>query len=137
MNVKLLRKIQKHILAEPRRLNMEWIATAAREVAVDKIPPCGTICCISGWASVLSRPSVKLRVVEHFLYNPKNKKSYAARDGMEKLQIDQDQGLRLFYVSYWPPMLRNRFWDSKGNKQLEAALAVERIDLFIESEGKE
>ena len=56
MNVRLLRKVQKHILEEPKRYDQDIVAKASSEA------PCGTACCIAGWAEVLGNsksPAVK------------------------------------------------------------------------------
>lgn len=60
--MRLLRKIQRHILAEPRRLYMNWfVKTGApgevfrSDVGNDQImPDCGTAACIAGWANILT-----------------------------------------------------------------------------------
>jgi hypothetical protein len=55
MNVKLLRKIQKHILEEPRRLDMDVVLVKDIDPASWRdAPPCGTVGCIAGWACALS-----------------------------------------------------------------------------------
>lgn len=64
MNVKLLRKIKKHILEEPRRFLMRTFMVRKNEVigktfnsdSYQQIPfaKCGTAACIGGWAVLLS-----------------------------------------------------------------------------------
>jgi hypothetical protein len=60
VNVKLLRKIQKHILEEPKRFIMSDIIVRDRPGAEFddygisfQIPDCGTTACICGWALIL------------------------------------------------------------------------------------
>lgn len=53
LNVRLLRRIQKHILAEPLRIDMgEFVKTKYFDEVEQ--PPCGTTACIAGWALILS-----------------------------------------------------------------------------------
>jgi hypothetical protein len=62
LNVKLLRRIKKHILEEPRRLMMNWyVATGDpdQEFYGDNntkqtFPACGTAACIAGWTNLLT-----------------------------------------------------------------------------------
>lgn len=61
----LLRRVEKRILEEPKRLNMDHWGYRATDsyseylsnpgmlqVAPDLIPPCGTVGCIAGWAAL-------------------------------------------------------------------------------------
>jgi hypothetical protein len=59
MNVKLLRRIQKHILAEPKRLDMgNFIVRKSDGLgSLVRFPKCGTVGCIAGWAVTLSTAS--------------------------------------------------------------------------------
>lgn len=58
MNIPLLRKVSEHILAEPRRVNMNIGLYQFGDVSIPgwhrNKPPCGTIGCIAGWAARLS-----------------------------------------------------------------------------------
>ena len=58
MNTRLLRKVQKHILEEPRRLNMDIILDDRVSARDPKNPPCGTVGCIAGWAIVLAHGDI-------------------------------------------------------------------------------
>ena len=56
--VTLLRKVKRHILAEPKRIAMRVWRIEKRGIAnrsVLKIPSCGTVACIGGWVEVLSK----------------------------------------------------------------------------------
>jgi hypothetical protein len=57
INVKLLRKVQKHILAEPKRVNMGTFIYRKKDEPdmCEKWPACGTVACIAGWAVTLSQ----------------------------------------------------------------------------------
>jgi hypothetical protein len=52
MNVKLLRKVAKHILAEPKRWGFMW-----RLHTTDS--PCGTQACIGGWTELLGEQYIR------------------------------------------------------------------------------
>jgi hypothetical protein len=58
MNVKLLRKVKRHILEEPKRFLMSTIDThgaPGEETGYGgKFAKCGTAACICGWACALS-----------------------------------------------------------------------------------
>lgn len=64
LNVRLLRKIQKHILEEPRRLKMDNAVVLKKgsersfmsdfRTTQQLFPACGTAACIAGWAVILS-----------------------------------------------------------------------------------
>lgn len=78
--INLLRKIERHILAEPRRLNMKRWGTVydlskfaklkkliqgnatyipgVQEDVAKNMPPCGTVGCIAGWTVFLSKPKI-------------------------------------------------------------------------------
>ena len=54
LNVRLLRRILRHIKADPRRYNQgTW---GVEKPAEHGGPPCGTQACIAGWAVLLSVP---------------------------------------------------------------------------------
>lgn len=81
MNIELLRKVQEHIKAEPKRWTFGW-ATASHE------SPCGTQACIGGWTVLLSKGTTDWR------------ESGLSREAMKLLDIDRDQAARLFFC--WP-----------------------------------
>lgn len=47
MNVRLLRRVAKHIVEEPRRYNQGSWCDRSNDA------PCGTMACIAGWAVIL------------------------------------------------------------------------------------
>lgn len=141
MNVELLRKIQKHILAEPLRYNQN--ATIARgdpggevcmdvgDVEVQKAPTCGTIGCLAGWAHLLSIPENK-RVNAKF--------SYAKARAALGLTLQEAQRLFSYVYSYspgvWPERFVAAYRNAKTARQ-RARVAVQRIDHFIKTKGAE
>lgn len=135
MNVKLLRKVAKHILAEPRRLLMRtWILEKSDRVMAIRyggrsarstrpFAKCGTAACISGWACIVSGRREEA------------KESSFMDIGMELLGIDYPQAHRLFGPENWPKKFRPGLKDD--GKKSTAKVAAARIEHFIKTEGKE
>jgi hypothetical protein len=133
MNVRLLRRVAKHILAEPRRYEQGvWCEATTSS-------PCGTTACIAGWAAILGE-KLDLKTIDHDdLY-------YRASSKARKLlNINRDQAARLF--SYpatsiepdelgWPKRFAKRFFAAK-TKRGQAKVAVARIEHFIKTKGAE
>lgn len=111
MNTRLLHKVQKAILAEPRQFNMDtWFSYFDCE---GKPPPgCGTAACIGGWAIALSK-NLTPRVL-----------------GLTVGQAD-----RLFVKYLWPTAYRTRRAERTAKQY--ARNAAKRIDHFIKTEGEE
>lgn len=130
--VKLLRKVEKHILAEPKRFYMGWWGTHYSKDTVeesDALPPCGTVACIAGWASILALPKGTLPT-------PRFIDSLCAEKGQEVLELTISQSCRLFHVDSWPSAF-NPAGYSQLEKQKQAELAVARIEHFIATGGAE
>lgn len=143
INVKLLRKIQKHILAEPKRFIMgDFIVRRSdRDEMVESdglttpFAACDTAACIAGWACLLS---------------DRNPLTGFAKLGAELLgieYIDPDsvdeedvvpicESDRLFYTSTWPEEFARPFHSAKTREE-KAAIAVQRIDHFLATKGAE
>lgn len=53
--VRMLRKVKRHILAEPKRIGMNYWCIKGDEVVKEglKVPACGTVACIGGWLETL------------------------------------------------------------------------------------
>jgi hypothetical protein len=127
MNVRLLRRVAKHIAAEPRRFQMgDWIIKKSEEgerfrefshkggATLHNFAPCGTAACIGGWTQIIS----------------KRKNSTAA------LAIDEYQSLRLFNVSEWPEQFETPYLLAKTPAK-RVRIAVARIEHFIKTKGQE
>jgi hypothetical protein len=120
MNVKLLRKIQAAIKAEPRRFVMNnWINRRSR------VAPCGTSACIAGHAVLLSfklpwKEAAGLRLKEH-----------PSIEAMRLLKLSYNEATLLFYESAWP----YQFKPGRGTTLAKHAIA--RIDHFIRTKGRE
>lgn len=138
INVRLLHRIQQHILEEPKRLDMgtfieriaiERIAAEEEDYPEDyakKFPTCGTIGCIAGWAVTLS--SKEGREVPYADIPAKAKRLL----GLTPIQAD-----RLFYASSWPNPLAYKIDNSNPQTKAHAKLTAKRIDRFIASKGEE
>ena len=135
MNVKLLRKIQKHILAEPRRLAMcDWIQRGKPgqeltfqdgSVIGQTYAECGTAACIAGWAVILSSKRT-----------PKDSDTVLDR-AIKILGITEYQSDSLFLRSLgWPQKFSQAYLAAKTPSG-KARVAVRRIDHFIKTKGAE
>jgi hypothetical protein len=120
MNVELLRKIQKHILEEPKRIYMpRWrlVFSAIRKEGLCA-PECGTVGCIGGWAEILSG-------VEGY-----------ARD-LLGLDSEHGEASRLFNDDEWPEKFQTGLRKANPQTQAYAQVVSDRIDHFISTRGEE
>jgi len=136
--VKLLRRVKRHILAEPKRLDMnQWVKPSRQS-------PCGTAACIAGWTVLLSGPEEKIAEVS------KTRTLYEANEAAiggfgvgigerarQLLGLTYEQSVRLFHVKaawvngVWPTEFARRYTSTKTTKAEKAKVAAERIDHFI------
>jgi hypothetical protein len=129
MNVKLLRKVKKHILEEPKRLFMRtyvfkksYEGEKLRTCMGKKrdFARCGTAACIAGWAVLLSKKGDTVNLVT----------------GREALELpDIETALRLFEPSSWPDKFQDGLDDDGTIKT--ARVAAARIEHFIKTKGAE
>ena len=152
--VQRLRKLQKYILDEPKRFNLEtwgevcnpktYAALEAEYVGADVVnqkPPCGTVGCIAGNLCVLSgdiKPNVIIdrlgSELETYIF-PRNTDEMAAK----YLGLDIDEAEKLFYLEEWnygtgwPEEFAARLEKHKPGTLEYAKVAVARIDHFIET----
>jgi hypothetical protein len=131
INVKLLRKIAKHITDKPRRFVMRTFMYStdgwgdefrADDGSMQKFEKCGTVACIGGWAVLLTdgvapTGEIRARAVEIL--------------GIQGMNED-----KLFEVTMWPTEFTKRYWAAKTQRQ-RAKVAAERIEHFIATEGVE
>lgn len=127
MNVKLLRQVQKFLLAEPRRFDMgEWITSLAYADGVLANPPCGTALCIAGAAyAISSKLKLDHTCVESVV---------VSRGAVEALQLEGPSPL--FFVCDWPEKFRTKYHNAETPLQ-RAKVGVARIEHFIKTGGKE
>lgn len=131
INVRLLRKVQKAILAHAAHFDMgEWgKGLRADEVLHDEPPEseCGTVACIAGFTVLIEDGRTGDNV---------------ATRAAELLNLDYDYdrndstGDMLFLLSNWPTRFRARYRKAQRNIT-RARIAVERINHFIVTNGAE
>jgi len=131
MNVKLLRRIKKHILAEPKRFAMGFWVRRKEDSDDGKVHDysytgsyarCGTAACIGGWAMILSGE------------NPQGNTLIQER-AAELIGIQYFRSDRLFDASRWPEEFQ-RFASAKKAPE-RAQIAAARIEHFIKTNGRE
>lgn len=118
MNTRLLRKVQRKILAEPKQFQMRTWFTSDLD---HKIPNCGTAACIGGWALVLSRkakPSALQLIPSPFELI------------REALNLPYWQASLLCVFRQWPVKFQRYGEDN-------AKQAARRIEHFIKTGGEE
>lgn len=131
MNVKLIRRIQKAILAEPKRVNMSDWAFHPSWVAKRKLPRCNTVTCIAGWAVALDR---KLRGAGLVAYDCDGVGIAAA--GRKALDLPSDfYGPSLFSALRWPEPYASRIAKYNSGTKRYAKVVAARLDYLIK-EGK-
>jgi hypothetical protein len=131
--VRLLRRVEKHILAEPKRYVQ---GTWGR---LDNTSPCGTTACIAGWIDVLNQSERKptksflkrwaSKMVTRPLYRC-NTPDRASR----ALGVHPVKTINLFEASgsYWPGHFRADWYAAKTREDV-AKIAVARIEHFIQT----
>jgi hypothetical protein len=134
LNVKLLRKIQTHILESPNRLMMGDIisyyppGTSLQEGRVTyTVPSCGTVACIAGWALVLTgtKGDFHLNTAAKLLGIPYEDELFGGIP-----YEDEWFGSDLFFVSRWPEKFK-RGWKKAKTPKGRARITVRCIDYFI------
>lgn len=127
MNVRLLRRVQKIILSEPKRLDMSTWGERVDPKEDPSAPKCGTVGCIAGWAYMLAN-----RVPRKF----GAEMPPIWRDaGAEALDISDEQARALFYVKDWPEKFIDAY--SPDGSKKSARVCARRIDHFIKTKGAE
>jgi len=154
--IRILRKVQAHILEEPHRLTMQaWGmvhseagGTTGYEIKDDKVPACRTTGCVAGWTIFLNN----LKLWKDFLKNAKDageninlKNETEPMDvAAEILGLSEEEALRLFVFSSrsvgtnegWPEKFSGRYQRAKTAKT-RAKVTAERIEHFIHTNGAE
>jgi len=110
--VRLLRRVQRHILAEPKRVDMSiWRLKKDETFGCPRrgFPTCGTVACIGGWTEELYREK-----------HPRSRK-----DAGEILGISYDEKDDLFFD-------HRLMYTSNGQTIAHARAVAAHIDRFIE-----
>jgi hypothetical protein len=132
LNVRLLRKIQRYILKEPRRLVMSRLilkkGDPLPEDHNDDFGKCGTAACIAGWALLLSgrKPFKGERGEE----NDAGTAAKVLGVKYETCGNSDHPGNKLFWVFNWPYKFRIRYNQAKTAFARAKATSL-RIDYFI------
>lgn len=163
MNIDLLHLIQWYIAIEPRRLDMNILATRnPQRWTPEERPPCGTAGCICGWAAILTKfnliDPIDIDIeTQNELLNiyilgdtAGMKDALGWDDGRHALWLDPLQAERLFRepsevtrsrrmnedMMGWPLQFAQRYMDATTAYQ-RAWVTIERIDHFIATGGDE
>jgi hypothetical protein len=137
MNIALLRKVQRSLKKEPRRLDMDVPIAVAKPWRGG--PPCGTTACIAGEALILSRGGgfrqAAMKVMAHLaVVDP-----YGGWDAIEfaaikKLRLTKEQAQRLFHDERWPDEFYYAY-ENATTARKRASITIRRIDHFIATGG--
>lgn len=124
MNIKLLRKIRRQILRTPRQFNILVYHAKDQKCVYSSIraypfsqEECGSVHCIAGWAQIFSG---------------RFDGTFSGAIARQVLELEYEQSLKLFHISWWPENLRRQYYDATTNTQ-KAKVAAERIDHFIKT----
>ena len=150
--VKIVKKVQHHILEEPKRFDMgEWIRSA-RSISrqwfeSDKewkaeinssYPACGTTACIAGWVAILSNPLKRDK--NGYLLIPKLHTSisnFAAKKLGLSTKPTSLTTQSMFHAENWPEPFNTKFFDENNkvrpNRAKLAKIAVDRLEYFLET----
>ena len=139
----LLRRVKKHILEEPRRLNMD---TLGCRVYSEDGPPCGTVACIAGWTAVLTKKQLP---AQDDVDGWRELLCNAWEKATQKLGLSQEESQRLFAEprfygnknydygeNTWPTRFAVRYLKAERS-ETRARVTAERIEHFIATNGAE
>lgn len=144
---RLLRRVIRHIKAEPRRLAMNtWFHAGVKESFEiydpnfndqRDVPPCGTAGCIAGWVAALGAPTKRPRtaggVIRRTAIRLLGIKGSGAYNKINADEANPDYaGDRLFFVESWPHRFRHIFNGAKTHRGRTAA-TIKRIEHFIKT----
>lgn len=132
MNIELLEKVKTQILAEPRGFDMhKWVGLDGEHETILG-EPCGTVCCIAGWAATLSGFSVAY--LNAMLDDAGRDEEPVFSIARAVLQIDHSDANSLFYSGSWPQPFAGDY-KSAETPEARARVAVARIDALIHEKG--
>lgn len=125
LNVRLLRRIKKHILDRPTRFFMESYVdqgtpggrTCGFTDQAKRYPECGTTACIAGWANILTGAKADWEIRD-------------AGRASDKLGLQPGQGCLLFCDLNWPKAFADDY--EKASTPLQRVkIAAARIEHLI------
>lgn len=135
MKVRRLRRIVKHILEEPLRVNMtplihsrdpnikSQLSDERRHLPFDHVhrwPDCGTVACIAGWEIVLYGKV-------DFTENGDN-----IWTSQERLELPNS---KLFYVPSWPTNFQTKLHDERPGTLAYAQIVAQAVEDYIKTGG--
>jgi hypothetical protein len=150
MNVRLMRVVQRRILARPKNFDMSLFAHGIYD---DDGELCGTTACIGGEALL----AAGAKLIRHplfihgmsFLYTSALRRRhpglpvcggvdrvYPERAAAKLLGLTYEEAARLFFQSQWPEKYCYAYEDARGPRG-RARVAARRIDHFITTAGRE
>lgn len=149
MNIQLLRRIQKVIVKRAKQFNMDtWFSLMERQ---SRGVHCGTTACLAGWALTVASQAKRKKLFQPLLAAKSVDKNFGdiklmlggnenhlmCKKGAEVLELNEDQAEKLFYLPNWPQDLHDRYDAARRTQSYneQAAIASERIDRFIASNG--
>jgi hypothetical protein len=123
MNIKLLKKVKRHIMRHANKFGMS-LFTYTNE--------CGTAHCIAGWICELKEERLK-----------------TTETAADLIEVNHEYAWDLFYMR-WPEPYKQQYLDlctdresggkswapKRGNRVKAAKIACQVIDLFIQNGGK-
>jgi hypothetical protein len=121
MNIELFRRIQSHILEDPKRVVMDCWRGQDED--------CGTVACIAGWACILEGNKARNFDI------PEEAEKLLGIDGIIVEYLGHFYPLRdfLYYPCGWTGPIRDRYMHTKyGSPELAQAVS-DYIDYFIET----
>lgn len=135
MNTKLLKKVKQAILGRPRQFEMEYYFGGSLYIGRKKALPshCGTAACIAGWAAHLSFGQ---KTLEQSRFVAQMDPRHMSHIGRDLLEINNEQGDRLFHLAHWPDNFKEQYRRAKSALS-RARLSARRIDHFIATNGAE
>lgn len=136
LNVKLINKVIKHIEEEPRRFDMDcWIYE-------NEEAPCGTSCCIAGWALILNRKRIpknhneRERVIDLDKF-PYSNSELITKRACKALGTSIKNASSLFLENHWPVKYRSKYFGGKALKKEKVhTRAIALLKEVIKTKGK-
>ena len=138
-DIRLLRKIQKELIAAPARFHMRYGIISSDQVSMLEKPVCGTACCIAGTGYVVA---TGLNLFDH---KNQTRDWSEILDGASEVGVDFRKPVysKLFYMKImhdtthgWPEFYEQAYYDAKTALQ-RACVGVARIEHFIATDGRE
>jgi len=156
--VKLVEKVQKHILEEPKRFDMGILVQKFANPQLssyESMPPCGTVGCIAGWVSIIDlgkklkwkkgsdydsifmAPKIDIDLMEHArkkLHLKEDWEGWGTDPKNPKGKNHKCTEKEMFDEMDWPASYQRRYSNERGgngDKLVLAKIAVQRLDYFL------